>query len=764
MIRALAAIAMAALASTSLQAQSPAPAAPLFKTFPTAPRAPKGAPNILLIMTDDVGFGATSTFGGAIPMPAFDALATGGLRYNNFHTAALCSPTRAALLTGRNHHRVGFGALADMAVDEPGYNGVIPASAGTIGQVLKANGYDTAWFGKNHNTPPWENTPLGPFDRWPMGFGFDYFYGFNGAETDQFAPALVENLNDVRPNVGNRDYILDRDLADHAVQWLDLQKSVHADRPFLMYLAPGSAHDPNQAPDTWLARFRGKFDGGWDKLREDTFRRQKALGIIPAGAKMTPRPAAIPAWNTLTLQQKQVSARMMEAYAAQLTFFDEQVGRLIAELKRLGRYDNTLILYIQGDNGASEEYGIEGSNNAYAFLNGNAPNGAAMAKLVDEIGTRRSSMAIPAGWAYAMNTPFAYSKGVASHLGGLKDGMVVSWPAKLNGRGEVRRQFTHVTDIAPTIYEAAGVTPPAVIGTAKQMPLDGVSFAYSFTQPNAPERHREQYFEMLGDRSFYQDGWLASTTPVKEVWDHGPNHPDPKDFVWELYDLKSDYAQANNLAAKQPQRLNAMRAAFDAAAGVNNIYPLRADFFTRLSPTLRPATIVGNRNVATYYPGPTRYQANMFPALANSSWRATAQIEVPAGGGDGTLVAQGGWPMGWGLFVADGKPLFLYRQSDRDPEIRLTDAPLSPGRHNITGTFLSDGKPGGGGTVSLSVDGRPVGTAQVAKRWTFINLPATVGMLGDQPISDDQTLPFVYKGRLDHVTIESGLNEVRPNG
>ena len=527
MMRFLAGACIAALCVASVPAQNAA-LAPAFKTFPATPRAPTGAPNILLVLTDDIGFGATSIFGGGTP--TYDALAARGLRYNNFHTVALCSPTRAALLTGRNHHRVGYGALADMTVDQPGYNGVLPASAATIGQVLKANGYDTSWIGKNHNTPPWEATPL------------------------------------------------------------------------------------------------------------RTFRRQKALGLIPAQATMTPRPAAIPAWDTLSLEEKRVSTRMMEAYAAQLAFVDAQLGSVIAELKQLGQYDNTLILYIQGDNGASQEYGIHGANNAYAYLNGNPATPAQMAQAINDLGTRRSSASIPAGWAYAMNAPFPRSKGVASHLGGLKDGLVVSWPARLTGRGEVRRQFTRVTDIAPTIYEAAGITAPETLNNARQMSFDGISFAYSFTQPEAAERHREQYFEMLGDRSVYRDGWLASTTPVKEVWDHGPGHPNPTEFKWELYDLAHDYAQSKNLAARYRDRLAAMKKGFDAAARANNVYPMRADFFTRLSPSVLGA----GRHAATFYPGTTRYSANMFPSLANTSWQATAEIDVASGGGDGTLVAQGG--------------------------------------------------------------------------------------------------------------------------
>jgi len=750
-------LALAALSTTALNAQSatPSPALPpaaQFKYFPQTPQAPKGAPNVLLVMTDDVGFGVSSTFGGPVPMPHYDALAARGLRYNNFHTAALCSPSRAALLTGRNHHRVGFGALADMATDHLGYDGIIPKSAATIGQVLKANGYDTAWFGKNHNTPQWENTPFGPFDRWPIGFGFNYFYGFNGAEADQFRPSLVENLNTIRPYVGNPDYILDRDLADHAVRWLDLQKSLHSDRPFLLYWSPGTAHDPNQAPKAWLEKFRGKFDMGWDKLREQIFARQKAMGIIPKNARLTPRPAGIPAWSTLTPEQKRVAARMMEAHAAQLAFFDDQFGRVIDELKRLGKYDNTLIIYIQGDNGASQEYDIEGSNNNYAMLNGNAPTWDQMAKSIDDIGTRYSSMAIPAGWAFAQNAPFQWSKGIASHLGGQMDGMVVSWPGHIQAQGQVRSQFTHLIDVAPTIYQAIGITPPATLDGTKQMPIDGTSFAYTFNDAKAPPRHTEQYFEMVGNRAYYKDGWLANTTPVRPPWEHGPAIP-PQDYHWELYDLNNDYSQSIDLAKKYPQKLAELKAGFDAAAKKYHVYPLQSDVFGRMFAGKRP-TILGGQTSVTYYPGPTRYNSGMFPGLAGHSWSATAQVEVPAGGGDGTLVAQGGWPMGWGLFVIGGKPVFVYRPSDHDPEVRLTGATaLSPGHHNIEARFALDAAPGTGGTATLFVDGHPAGSAHVTKAWRFINLPASVGELGDDTVIEAQQPPFKYTGTLDQVTV-----------
>lgn len=748
---------VAAMSTGTLNAQpSPPPPAPSFKTYPVPPQAPAGAPNVLVIMTDDVGFSASTTFGGAIPTTTFEQLASRGLRYDNFYTTSLCSPSRAALLTGRNHHRVGFGALADVATDEPGYNGIIPDSAGTFGRVLKGAGYDTSWFGKNHNTPLWENTPLGSFDRWPIGLGFDYFYGFNGAETDQFSPAVIENINNIRPFVGNPHYIFDRDMADHAVQWLQQQRSLRPDRPFLMYYAPGSAHDPAQAPRDWIERFKGKFDGGWDQLREETFKRQKAMGIIPANARLTPRPPAIPAWASLTPQQKRVAARMMEVYAAQLAFCDNQIGRVIDELKRLGQFDNTLIIYIQGDNGASELSGPAGTTNQFASMNGNPPTWNDMDKSLEDFGGPHSSGTIQAGWAYAMNTPFQWSKSVASHLGGLRDGVVVSWPERIKAHGEVRRQFTHLIDIVPTIYDAVGIKPPEVLDGHPQMPLDGFSFAHTFTSPTAPSRHREQYFELLGNRGFYRDGWLANTVPANGAW-VSPTAVPVDNVKWELYNLNDDYSQAVDLSSKYPSKLAELQAAFDRAAKDNNVYPIRYDYYSRLSASLRPSAI-GRRDSVNFYPSDSRIMPQMFPDMSGRSWKAVADIEVTPNSGDGTLIAQGGWAMGWGLFVLNGKASLIYRTSDHDPEVRIqSPAALSPGKHLLEARFTVDRAPAMGGVIALLVDGREISFAPIKRKWTFIGLPGSVGQLGDDVIGKEQALPFKYGGTINQVAVSAGF-------
>ncbi len=489
---------------------APAPAAG-WKHYPASPQAPAGAPNVLLILTDDVGFGAASTFGGPVPTPAFDALAARGLRYNAFHVTAMCSPTRAALLTGRNHHAVASGSIADVSVDEEGYTSVIPKSAVTIARVLHDNGYDTSFYGKNHNTPTWENGPAGPYDNWPNAWGFDYYYGFNAAFADQFHPSLYENRLAVRPPA-EPGYILDRDLADHLIHWTQVQHAARPGHPFFAYFASGSTHAPHMAPKEWIDRFKGRFDQGWDRLREETFARQKQLGVIPADAVLTPRPAGLPAWDSLSPEKRRIYSRMMEAAAGQLAFADAQIGRVIEALRQSGQLDNTMVIYIQGDNGASVE-DFRGSTNELSTIAGREPTDAEMARDIDRHGGPDAFGNYPAAWAWATNAPFQWGKRVASHLGGIRDGMVISWPSRIRQVGQLRTQFSHLTDIAPTIYEAAGVTAPKVVDGVAQLPLDGTSLVYSFDHPEAPTRHREQYFEMLGNRAYYKDGWIASTTP-----------------------------------------------------------------------------------------------------------------------------------------------------------------------------------------------------------------------------------------------------------
>ena len=539
--------------------------------FAVRPQAPRGAPNILLIMTDDVGFGASSTFGGPVPTPTYDRLASHGLKYNEFHTTAMCSPTRAALLTGRNSHSVGFGVISEEASPAPGYNTSLPKSAATIARVLGMNGYDTAMLGKHHNVPLWEDTPLGPFDRWPNGLGFDYFYGFMAGATNQFAQrsSRIATGWSVRPR--ESDYILDEDLANHAVDWLHMQHSVRPDAPFLMYYAPGTSHSPHQAPPQWIARFTGKFSQGWDKMREATFARQKRMGIIPANARLTPRPPEMPAWDSLSRDQKKVAEHMMEVYAAALAYCDSQIGRVLDALQDSGELDNTLVIFIQGDNGGSLEGSPAGTMDDIARGKNRMPDTLQdQLEHLQDFGGPHSFNNYPVGWAWAMNTPFQWGKVVASHLGGTRNGLVVSWPSRIKSTG-MRSQYHHVIDIAPTLYEVAGVTPPAIIDGVQQMPIAGVSMAYTFDHPEEPSHRHEQYFELRGNAGYYKDGWLASTRPQIMPWDsEAPPAVDSKP-VWELYDLSADYSQSQNLAAREPQKLAELQAAYHQAALQNQV-------------------------------------------------------------------------------------------------------------------------------------------------------------------------------------------------
>jgi len=678
-----------------------------WKSYPKQAAAPKGAPNVLLILSDDVGFGAASTFGGPVPTPAFDALAAAGLKYNQFYTTAMCSPTRASLLTGRNHHAVASGSIADIAVDEEGYTSVIPKSAATIARILKANGYDTALVGKNHNTPTWENSPMGPFDHWPIGMGFDYFYGFNGPYTDQFFPDLLENINHVRRPSGP-DYILDRDLADHLINWLRMQRTLRPNNPFFAYFASASTHAPHQAPREWIDRFKGQFDHGWDKLRQEIYERQKKMGIIPADAGHNPRHDGLKSWDSLSPRLKRAYARTMEAFAGMLAYMDHQIGRVLEQLRKTGQLDNTLVIYIQGDNGASME-NISGSIPEARI---EAMSDKEFEQLVDDQGGPYVFGHYPAAWAWATNAPFPWGKRVASHLGGLRDGMVISWPAGIRSTGEVRNQFAHVIDIAPTIYEAAGIKPPQAIDGVSQQPIDGISLLYTFDDANAPERHTEQYFEMLGNRSYYKDGWMASTTPGRPPWIQEPGGPDPMMFAWELYNLKTDYSQTNDLSTDNPEKLAELRAAFDIAAERYHVYPLNGDIIGRMSPRYRP-NLFGGRTRFTYYPGDTRYNGTAFPSMG-PGWSLIAEVRVGGSPANGPILVQGDNMSGQALLLQDGKPIFVSKpQGERGRAVILRSlARLSEGDRKIT-VRLSAGT-GPAIALELLVDDKPVASAEAA--------------------------------------------------
>lgn len=733
-VRALMTISMIGLASGALaqtDRSAPSAHAEQWNHIPVQPMPRAGTPNVLLVLMDDVGFGATTTFGGLVPTPALDAIAAQGLRYNRFHTTAMCSPTRAALLTGRNHHAVGTGSIVNVALDEPGYTSAIPKSAATIGAVLRSAGYNTSWFGKNHNTPEWENGPLGPFDRWPTGMGFDYFYGFNAAMTDQVNPDLIENLNPVRRDPSNPNYFLDRDLADKLIHWLRVQHTLQPARPFFSYWAPGTVHAPQQAPADWIARFKGKFDAGWDALRARTFAAQKAMGITPKDTVLAPRPDSIPSWSSLTAEQKRLYARQMEVAAAQLAYFDYQFGRVVELLKASGQFDNTLILFVQGDNGASlETFG--GNVNEYIGFSSVKSTDTDLAVKYDQMGSEATGGQYQVGWAFATNAPFPWGKQVASHLGGIRDGLVVSWPARIRTKGEIRGQFSHVVDIAPTIYEAAGVTPPDTLDGVKQQPLDGVSMVYSFDNARAPERHREQYFEMLGNRSYYKDGWLASTVPAGPPWVQ--NRIDPKDLKWELYDLSNDFSQTKDLSARYPGKLAELKALFDAAARRNNVYPLAGSLLARMDPMLRPRALP-RKGSFDFYPGETRYVNYAFPMLA-AGWTATATINARSGGDAGPILSAGTKFNGYALKLEDGVPVFLFDPTGRESErvILTGKARLSPGPHRLVVRLA---KVESGVRMTLEVDGQEKDWAQVRVVDRISSGPAFIGM----PMQDDRLGP-----------------------
>lgn len=730
--------------------------------FPQPLAAPTGAPNVLLIMTDDVGWGASSTFGGPIPTPTFDMLAKRGLRYNQFHTTALCSPTRAALLTGRNHHTCSTGVITEMATGYPGYHSLMSKSCGTIGEVLKQNGWNTSWWGKNHNVPDWQTSQAGPFDLWPTGLGFERFYGFIGGDTDQWHPALYDGTNPVEaPNDPN--YHFDADMANHAIEWIRQQNSLAPDKPFFAYYTPGLCHAPHHAPKEWIAKFKGKFDQGWDKVREETLARQIAAGVVPAGTKLTERPKEIPAWDSLTPNQKKLYAHMMEVYAACLAYCDHNIGRVIQAIQDTGELDNTIIVYIQGDNGASGEGTMQGLANEVAIAaNGVTESEEYLLSVMDDLGGPTTYNHYPVGWAHAMCAPFQWTKQVASHFGGTRNGLVISWPKAMQQPGGVRPQFCSVIDIAPTILEAAGVQAPKTINGVQQKPLEGSSLLYSFNDAAAPTRHTTQYFEMIGNRGVYDNGWVACTTPRRLPW-QAATDSSPDDFAWELYNVAEDFSESNNLAAANPAKLKELQAIFDREAKKFNVLPLDASFIARVDVRIRPSLTRG-RSSFTYYPGTIRVPEGTAPDVKNKDFSVSAEIEVPEGGGDGVLVTQGGRFGGWGLVVMDGKPQFVYALSQqKEHKYRIASAQkLAAGRHTIALDFKYDGPGmGKGGTGTLSVDGKAVAQGKIDR-----TIPARFSLdetfdIGEDtgtPVVEDYLprMPFKFSGELKKVVIELG--------
>jgi arylsulfatase A-like enzyme len=725
--------------------------------FPKEVTAPKGAPNVLLVLIDDAGYGASSTFGGPVPTPALDRVAAAGLRYTRFHTTALCSPTRAALLSGRNHHSAATGVVMELGSGYPGYNSLMPKSAGTFAEVLRQNGYNTAWYGKNHNVPDWHSSQAGPYDLWPTGLGFEYFYGFIGADTNNWAPALFEGTKPIEPPHDDPDYHLDVDMADKAIARIRLLNAMAPDKPWLQYFAPGTSHAPHHAPKDWIAKFKGQYDQGWDKVREETFARQKQLGIIPAGTKLTPRPKEIPAWDSLDADHKKVYARMMEVYAASLSHVDHQIGRVIDAIQDIGDLDNTLVIYIMGDNGASAEGTQQGLLNEAAIMNNIPEDFSQVLARMDELGSATTFNHFPVGWAHAMDTPFQWTKQIASHLGGTRNGLAISWPARIKDKGGVRTQFHHVIDIAPTILEAAAVDFPAVLNGVPQKPVEGVSMAYSFDDAQAPSTRRTQYFEILGYRGIYNDGWMASTTPLVPPWVVAGELPDVDSYQWELYNIDEDFSQAVNLAAKQPRKLRELQDVFWTEAAKYNVLPLDNSKVARFDVRIRPSLTRG-RSVFTYFDGMTRIPEGTAPDLKNKSFRIGADVTIPEGGASGVIATQGGRFNGWGLYLLEGRPVFHYNLAGVQRFEIAGAQPLPAGRHTIAVDFKYDGGGiGKGGTVTITAGGNKLAEGRLDRTYAFrVSLDETLDIGEDTgtPVSEGYKVPFKFTGALNRVLIE----------
>ncbi|WP_256795266.1 arylsulfatase [Terrabacter sp. Ter38] len=686
---------------------------------------PEGAPNVLVILLDDVGFGASSAFGGPCSTPVAERLVAGGLRYNRFHTTALCAPSRAALLTGRNHHSVGMGSITETATSAPGNSSVRPNTKAPLAMTLKLNGYSTAQFGKCHEVPVWQSSPMGPFDAWPSGGGgFETFYGFIGGENNQWDPALYDGTTPVEPPAtAEEGYHLTEDLADRACSWVRQQQALMPDRPFFIYFAPGATHAPHHVPTEWAERYAGRFDDGWDTLRENTFARQKELGVIPADADLTPRHDEITAWDDMPEQLKPVLARQMEVYAGFLEHTDHHVGRLIDAIDDLGLLDDTLIYYIIGDNGASAEGTMNGAFNEMANFNGMAAleTPEFMVSKMDELGTPTSYNHYSVGWAWAMNTPLQWTKQVASHWGGTRNGTIVHWPKGIEQRGGLRSQFTHLIDLAPTILEAAGLPEPTMVNGVQQSPIEGTSMLYTFNDAEAPERHDLQYFEMFANRGIYHRGWSAVTkhrTPWVMV---GGDLPAFDDDVWELYDGGTDFSQARNLAAEHPEMLAKLQRLWLIEAAKYNVLPMDDRTSERLDPGMagRPTLIRGTSQL--FYPGMGRLSENSVVSIKNKSFTVTAEVDVSDGGANGVIIAQGGRFGGWAVYVKDAKAKFVYNLLGIQEFAVEAETPIPAGTHQVRMEFAYDG--GGlarGGAVTLYYDGSAVGRGRVGATQAMI--------------------------------------------
>ena len=742
-----------------------------------APRVvpPKQAPNVLLIMTDDVGFGAPSTFGGVIPTPALDRLAKSGLRYTNFHSTSLCSPTRAALITGRNHHSAGFGVISEQSTGFPGYNSIINHDKATIGRILLDNGFATSWFGKDHNTPTFVASQLGPFDQWPIGMGFEYFYGFVGGDTSQWQPNLFRNTTPIYPYIGKPGWNLTTAQADEAVQWLNEINQIDPSKPFFCYYVPGGTHAPHHPTPEWIKKISDMhlFDEGWNALREEIFANQKRLGVIPQDAKLTPWPKdLLKEWDQCSDEEKKLFVRQVEVYAAYLAYTDHEIGRVIQAVEDMGKLDDTLVIYISGDNGGSVEGTLIGTPNEVAAFNGvDVPVKDQLERFYEVWGSDQTynHMAVP--WSWAFDTPFSWSKQVASHFGGIRQGMCVSWPGHIDDVGGIRHQFHHVIDVVPTILEVCGIPAPQEVDGIQQKPIEGVSFAYTFDKTNAGalSTHKIQYFEMMGDHAIYHEGWIASTKVIRPPWEIvGPVNQDPfNDVTWELYDLSKDWTQADDVAAKHPEKLDELKQHFLTEAEKYQVLPLDASVATRLVAP-RP-NITAGRSTFVYTVPMTGVPQGDSPLLLNTSYTITADVVIPEGGAEGVLLTSGGRFGGYGFYLLEGKPVFLWNLLDLERLRWEGSEALSPGKHTVEFNFRYDGLGDGtlafnnmsgigrSGTGALKVDGREVATRKMDRTLPLImqwDETFDIGSDTGTPVDDtDYQVPFAFTGKLNKLTL-----------
>ena len=733
--------------------------------WPATVVPPKGAPNVLLIMLDDAGYASASTFGGTIPTPTLDRIAENGLRYTRFHSAALCSPTRAAIITGRNHHTAHFGVVSEGLTGFPGYNGLIKKDTATVGEILKQNGYWTSWFGKNHNTPGWFGTQAGPFDAWPVGLGFDYFYGFVGGDSSQWQPNLVRNTSVIEPYLGNPGWNLITAMADDAIGRINQLQAVAPDKPWFVYYVPGATHAPHHPTKEWIDKFKGKFDHGWNEERERIFANQKRLGVVPQNAKLTPWPDSVPKWETFSPEEKKMLARQAEVYAGYMGYVDHEIGRIVQTIEDMGKLDNTLVIYIGGDNGASPEGTTVGTPNEFATFNGVVVPLKEQMKYYDNWGSDQTFPHYAVGWAWAFGTPFKWTKQVASHFGGTRQGMAISWPARIKDVGGLRHQFHHVIDIAPTIMEAVGVQMPDTVDGVPQKPMDGVSMVYTFDEANAnaPSKRTTQYFEMLAMRGIYHDGWMASTSPPFVPWAAFEGLPQkaPKDIVngytWELYNIDDDPTQHDDLAAEHPDKLAEMQKIFMDEAAKYNVLPLDNRMLPRF--LLPKPKVAGDRAVFTYSGELAYTPKGGAPSFLDRSYTITAEVEIPQGGAEGMLLTDGGRFGGVGFYLLESKPVFVYNFVNIERFRWEGKEALAPGKHELVFDFKYNGVGfGHGGTGTLIVDGKAIESKKLQKTMPFVfpeDETFDVGLDTRTPIDDrDYQVPFRFTGKLVKLTVE----------